>query len=122
YPHLHHALASLLNQDMAPDAVVLWLARHELAALPADILRMEGLTVRQCDDLRSYKKLIPALEHYPDAFVVTADDDLVYPRSWLRGLVEAYRGPKEIMLRRGRLIKWREEDQRKEHTPAPYNA
>jgi hypothetical protein len=100
---LRQALDSLLAQDMKPDAVVLWLARSEFAHLPSDILRLDGLTIRQCEDLRSYKKLIPALREYPDAFVLTADDDLVYPRTWLRSFIEAWRSEKEILLRRGRL-------------------
>src|SRR5262245_42159120 len=48
FPMLGQALRSLLEQDMRPDAVVLWLARHEFAALPVEILRMDGLTIRQC--------------------------------------------------------------------------
>ncbi|HWE19165.1 MAG TPA: glycosyltransferase family A protein [Hyphomicrobiaceae bacterium] len=104
YKHLHHALQSLLNQDVKPDATVLWLTRAEFAALPSTVLRMDGLTIRQVEeDIRSYKKLVPALEAYPDAYIVTADDDLVYPPSWLRELAEAHRSDKEILLRRGRL-------------------
>jgi hypothetical protein len=103
FPMLRQALDSLLDQDMRPDAVVLWLARHEFASLPSDILRLDGLTIRQCDDLRSYKKLIPALEAYPGAFVLTADDDLVYPRTWVRSFVEEHvRG--NILLRRARAV------------------
>jgi hypothetical protein len=100
---LKQALESILNQDMRPDVTVLWLAPHEFAALPYDLLRMNGLTIRQCGDIGPYKKLVPALEAYPDAYIVTADDDLVYPRTWLRGLVEAHRSNKEILLRRARL-------------------
>jgi hypothetical protein len=104
FPMLRQALDSLLGQDMRPDAVVLWLARHEFASLPSDILRLDGLTIRQCEDLRSYKKLIPALEAYPGAFVLTADDDLVYPRTWVRDFVQAYRGQNEVICRRKREV------------------
>lgn len=104
YGMLKHALQSILDQDMRPDETVLWLARHEFAELPSDILRMDGLTIRQCEDIRSYKKLIPALREYPGAFVLTADDDLVYPRTWVRSFCDAYRSDREIMLRRGRRI------------------
>ena len=47
---------------MRPDETVLWLAKSEFAQLPPEILRMDGLTIRQCEDIRSYKKLIPTLE------------------------------------------------------------
>jgi hypothetical protein len=101
---LSHTLGSLLNQDVKPDAIVLWLAREELAALPSQMLRIDGITVRQCEQLRSYKKLIPALKEYPGHYIVTADDDLVYPRSWLRDLTEGYRGEGEIVCRRTRKV------------------
>lgn len=104
FPMLGQALRSILDQDMRPDVTVLWLTRAEFAQLPSDILRMDGLTIRQCEDIRSYKKLIPALEQYPGAFVLTADDDLIYPRTWLRSFAEAYRDPREIMLRRARAV------------------
>jgi hypothetical protein len=104
FPMLKEALQSILDQDMRPDETVLWLAKSELAQLPVEILRMDGLTIRQCDDIRSYKKLIPALEAYPDAFILTADDDLVYPRTWVRSFVEAYRGKREIICRRTRSV------------------
>lgn len=119
FPMLGQALRSILDQDMRPDVTVLWLTRAEFAQLPSDILRMDGLTIRQCEDIRSYKKLIPALEQYPGAFVLTADDDLVYPRTWVRSFVEAYRGQhtKDIMLRRARGVVTAAADS----MPAPYN-
>jgi hypothetical protein len=78
---------------------------------------MDGLTIRQCEDLKSYKKLIPALEAYPDHYIVTADDDLVYPPSWLREMVDAHFSQKHILLRRARAIGMAVGDNR----PTPYN-
>ena len=45
------------------------------------------MEIRSCDDLRSFKKLVPALEAFPNAFIATADDDIHYPRKWLESLV-----------------------------------
>lgn len=118
FPMLKQAIESILDQDMQPDAVVLWLARHEFAQLPADILRMDGLTIRQCDDLRSYKKLIPALLHYPEAYILTADDDLIYPRTWVRSFCQAHYRDKTISLRRARAIALSIADS----VPGPYNS
>ncbi len=89
FPALHLTLRSLLTQSVQPDRLLLWIAHGDVAELPADIRALEafGLEIRSCEDLRSYKKLIPALEAYPDAFVVTADDDLYYPPRWLENLV-----------------------------------
>ena len=86
---LHLTLRSLLAQSVMPDRVLLWVAHDDVAALPEEVsgLVRHGLTIRACDDIRSYKKLIPAIEAFPDAFIVTADDDLYYPSDWLEMLV-----------------------------------
>lgn len=93
FNHLGKTLRSLLDQTMAADAVELWVAQDDIAALPDDVLALEeaGLSVRPCRDIRSYKKLIPALESDPHAIYITADDDVYYPPQWLAGLVNAAR-------------------------------
>jgi hypothetical protein len=103
YDVLELTLKTILMQDQAPDAVVLWIAHNDIAALPASIrnLEQDGLTIRATDDLRSYKKILPALEHYGDAIIVTADDDVYYPPFWLRRLTEEYRvGVPEVLCHR----------------------
>lgn len=86
---LHLTLESLLNQTTAPDRVVLWIARGDLPRLPRRVSELEhrGLDIRACDDAGSYKKLIFALNEWPDAFIATADDDLFYPPDWLESMV-----------------------------------
>jgi hypothetical protein len=85
-------LRSLLDQQVGPDRLVLWLGHEHLAAVPDDVraLEMHGLEIRGCIDIRSYTKLVPALAEWPDAFIITADDDLYYPPHWLGALVDAY--------------------------------
>lgn len=89
---LHLTLRSLLRQNVAADEVILWIAHGDFALLPPKVreLEAEGLAIRGCDDLRSYKKLIFALEETPDAFIVTADDDIFYAPSWLEQLVRVF--------------------------------
>ncbi len=87
-PTLH----CLLMQDMRADRVVLWVAHADLPLLPGEVraLQSAGLQIETCDDTGSYKKLVPALERWPEAFIATADDDVFYPRTWLRELVAGY--------------------------------
>jgi hypothetical protein len=95
FPTLHLTLACLLDQSIRADRTILWIAHHDMDALPGEVraLQANGLEIRTCDDLGPFKKLIPALEAFPDAYVATADDDLYYPRDWLEVLVrEAQRG------------------------------
>jgi hypothetical protein len=88
---LHLTLACLLDQTVKADRTILWIAKQDRQALPPAVLAFEdrGLEIRVCDDLRSYKKLIPALQAFPEASIATADDDIFYPRNWLEILVEA---------------------------------
>jgi hypothetical protein len=93
-------LKSLLDQDVAADATVLWIANDDMQFLPADVLVLQdaGLVIRGCDDLRSYKKLIPARAAFPGHFFVTADDDAYYPPDWLDSLVSAYDHAKPTVI------------------------
>jgi hypothetical protein len=85
---LHLTLACLLDQTAKADRTILWIAHEDVERLPSNVhdLRKRGLEIRLCDDLRSYKKLVPALEAFPDAFIATADDDVYYPCKWLEEL------------------------------------
>ena len=87
---LHLTLRSLLAQSVRPDRLLLWIAHGDANLLPKAVRALEeqGLSIRLCDDLRSYKKLVPALDAFPNAFIVTADDDLYYPPPWLAGIIE----------------------------------
>lgn len=92
FPTLALTLKSLLDQTIFADRTLLWIAHDDYAQLPEEVLALtgHGLEIRQCDDLRSFKKLIPALKEFPDAVLVTADDDLYYPPDWLAALLAAH--------------------------------
>lgn len=125
-------LKCLLSQTIKADRVILWIAHQDKDALTPDILDLEtsGLEVQFCDDLKSYKKIIPTLKLEPDAFIVTADDDTYYPSSWLEELVIAYdANVKEVLCHRAyrvrlndegaprRYIEWRFKDIGPESSP-----
>ena len=108
---IHFCLYSLLNQKLKPDHVILWLAKDQFPNKELDIpdevikLKDNGLEIKWCDDLRAYKKLIPALEMYPNDLIVTADDDLFYSEDWLKQLYDEYiKYPNEIISQRSRKI------------------
>ena len=91
YGTLAKTLKSLLDQTIAADRTILWIAYDDVDALPAEVrlLAQHGLEIRLCTDLGSYKKLVPSLIEYPEAAIVTADDDLYYPPDWLQSLADA---------------------------------
>jgi hypothetical protein len=88
---LHLTLRSLLNQIVKPDSILLWIAQDELQLLPQRVrdLERDGVQIRGCADIGSYKKLIYALEEQPDSYIATADDDLFYGPDWLAAMVDA---------------------------------
>lgn len=98
---LHLCLYSLLTQTHKPDKVVLWLAEEQFPMREADVprkvlaLREFGLEIRWCPDYRSHKKIIPSLRAFPQAAIVTADDDLFYPEDWLEKLWVSYQNAGE---------------------------
>lgn len=107
YGSLKLTLKSLMRQSVTPDAVILWLDEGADALLPADILRLRevGLIIRTGGTFRSYNKIIPALLAYPGAAIVTADDDIYYPRDWLKQLVGArHRSGSEVICHRAHRV------------------
>lgn len=109
FDDLHLTLKSLLLQKIQPDQIILWLYEPDIDKLPISTLELQkhGLLIKGYPtDIRSYKKLVPALESYPDAFHVTADDDIYYRPNWLEELVNGYVGDnKEVLCLRAHQIK-----------------
>lgn len=98
-----YALESMLVQTLRPDRIILWLDNANFSAdnLPKSLVKMRdkyGVEIRFCEDIRSYKKLIPTLDLCPNDILVTIDDDLVYKRDLLRSLYNAHKDtPNQII-------------------------
>lgn len=91
---LPYALYSLITQTQRPPKIVVYLDWDNWNDdnLP-DILKKiknVGVDFRFCEDLRSYKKLIPALQDFPDNPIVTTDDDFYYNPNFIEGVQSAY--------------------------------
>lgn len=83
---------SLLRQSIKADKVILWLADSQFeskSGLPKKLLDLEqyGLEIRFCEDLRSYKKIFYTAQEYKESIIVTVDDDVLYPESWMKHLL-----------------------------------
>ncbi|MFV0626702.1 MAG: hypothetical protein ACK5N8_05085 [Alphaproteobacteria bacterium] len=106
-----YSIYSILSQTTKPDKVILWLGENKFPEkeknLPKAIIDMmeKGLEVRFVEDLKSYTKIIYALEEFPDDIIVTADDDIFYPETWLENLYNAYlQNPKMIYANRAKIV------------------
>lgn len=103
----NYAIESILLQKKKANLVVLWLGHEQFPNKEKDLpkrlrrLTQFGLTIKWCNDIRSYKKLVPSLEAFPDDIIVTADDDIWYPPEWLERLYNSYlKEPKLIHAHR----------------------
>lgn len=109
---IHLTLYSLLTQTTKPDKVILWLADEQFPNHEGDIpkkvlgLCQYGLEIRWCPDYKSHKKLVPALQAFPNDVIVTADDDLYYAPEWLEKLWNKYKElGKGVIAHRGHKMK-----------------
>ena len=116
---VHLTIESILSQSSRADRIILWQSRS-LNELPATLTRLlnRGLEIRQVTDLGPVTKVLYAAREFPDAVLVTADDDLIYPRRWLEALLaEHHRSPAAIVCHRAHLMTWASQG-----LIAPYNA
>lgn len=128
-------IESLLRQTYKPDQIILWLAKDEFAdvVIPERLHKQieRGLTIKYCDNLKSYKKFYYTAVENPDAYIVTVDDDIIYAENLLENLVRTYKKNSGciictrshwILKRKGRLLSynaWETYDNRKKIPESP---
>lgn len=111
--YAEQAIRSLLKGDVLPDKLILYVTLSQFAegGMPPTLLALADenpiLEIRNYDrDIRSYRKLIPALADFPEAVIVTVDDDVRYSRHMLEELLKLHREiPDAILAHRAKLIK-----------------
>ena len=120
---VHYAIFSLLNQTLKPDEIILWLGRDEFpnreSDLPKTLLNLcqYGLCIKWCRDVKSYTKLVPALQEYPNDIIITVDDDIYYPNYLVEKLYSSYKNhPNMIHCMRAHRISFDDKNNIK-----PYN-
>jgi len=109
---VHLALESIGRGSVRPSRMVLWVDDPELADNPTpQLLRLirRGLEVLPCEDYGPHKKYYPALSIMEKELrldrLITTDDDILYRRNWLSGLVSsAARNPDVILCYRARVV------------------
>jgi len=109
----HLVIESIARGHVSPSRLILWLDDQAiLDDLPKPLRRLQkrGLEIRQCENYGPHKKYYSFVESgqfliYP---LVTADDDVIYPASWLEGLIAANIDyPKCVNCYRARKMKLR---------------
>lgn len=94
-------IESIMHQTAKPNKIILWLAEDEFTmnTIPISLKRLidRGLTIEFCEDIKSYKKLVPALQRYPDSIIITIDDDVAYQQDLIENLLHSYREDPDLI-------------------------
>lgn len=103
---LPKTLYSLFNQDLKADRVILWVDKNSIIPKCVKSFEKYGLEIKYVEDIRSYTKIIYALEKYSStSVIVTADDDIYYPKNWLELLYQSYlEHPEDIHVHRAHRV------------------
>ena len=107
---VQNAIESIARGSVRPRRFVLWLDNDELVARPTKALRRlrdRGLEIRSTPNYYPHKKYYPyaALHRKHEVPLVTADDDVAYPRWWLERLLQSHaRDPEAVWCYRAHRI------------------
>lgn len=112
-PYVIPTVKSLLSGSTLPDKIVLYLtfSQFDEKGLPSELNELSEknpiFEIRNYDrDIRSYRKLIPALMDFPDAVIVTVDDDVCYHKDMLRDLLRLHAElPNAVLAHRAKRMK-----------------
>ena len=112
-PYAAQAVQSILNGSVLPDKVILYLTFSQFgeSGIPQELQKLANdnsrFEIRDYPrDIRSYRKLIPALSDFPDAIIVTIDDDVAYHKNMLRDLLRLHEQmPQAVLAHRAKRMK-----------------
>lgn len=112
-PYAAQAVQSILNGSVLPDKVILYLTFSQFgeSGIPQELQKLANdnsrFEIRDYPrDIRSYRKLIPALNDFPDAIIVTIDDDVAYHKNMLRDLLRLHEQmPQAVLAHRAKRMK-----------------
>jgi hypothetical protein len=107
---VHLAIESIAQNSVLPSRLILWLDDESaLHNLPPGLRRLQA---RGLEILLS-KNYGPHTKYYPyvasadslEKPLITADDDMLYPKYWIKGLAQAYNNdPQSVHCYRARVI------------------
>ncbi|HNP33361.1 MAG TPA: PIG-L family deacetylase [Flavobacterium sp.] len=117
-PAIHKVVETILVNTKKPDRIVLYLAGSQFPNGIGEYKLHKEVEVRWTEnDIRSYKKLVPALRDFPNDILITIDDDILYYPDLIERLLRCHKKyPDAVSAERCRRI-------RKDSTgnPLPYD-
>lgn len=113
FGHRIHGVAltieTLMEQTVKPNRIILNLGKEfeGRGRIPGSLKLLErrGLEIRFTRDIGPYTKLLPTLRDFPDATIITVDDDILYDYDLVSNLVnEHINHPADVIASRCRII------------------
>jgi len=108
-PIVHLTIRSILNQDVLPEKIVLWLHEDLKGRIPIPLQTLVGdlFSIKYTDYFSSHRKLVEPLKLYPNKIIVTCDDDMMYRKNWLSQIYQAHEDhPGQIVANQTRCISY----------------
>lgn len=105
-----YAIESIAQGNFLPRRLILWISDEGFDVKQYPMLarlKLRGLEILETQDYGPYKKSYPyaAQLREPGIALVTADDDVFYPKGWLQGMLrKAQLHPDDILGYRGAAI------------------
>lgn len=94
----YYTICSILAQKISVNKIILTLTQEEFSngesSLPKKILafKKQGLEILWAEkNLKPHNKYFYAMQKYPQAAIITVDDDILYPRDTVKKLVDSYK-------------------------------
>jgi hypothetical protein len=102
-------IESIFQQTQKANRVLLWLDKDEFTndVLPIKLKSLvpRGLEIKYCENIKSYKKLVPTLNECQNHIIITVDDDVIYPDDFIENLMRVHRqSPHMVHCYRARNI------------------
>lgn len=95
------AIGAILRQTMKPDKIVVALSENDANNLSSYMktLKNKGLVeILACEDLKSpHMKYYYTMKKYPDAIIITVDDDILYRKDLIESLYKSYEMHKDCV-------------------------
>ncbi|WP_221339827.1 glycosyltransferase family A protein [Bifidobacterium colobi] len=94
---IHESIRSILAQKTLPDKIILWLYEGDFPNREKDLpgtlthLLAHDVQIRWVkEDLKPHKKYYWALQEFTHDLVITFDDDMIYPNTYISELMETH--------------------------------
>lgn len=92
-----HIVDLMMRQTIRPNKIVLNLSSEEFPRkekeLPYELVRKQNSVFEihwVAENTKTYKKIIPTLERYPNDVIISIDDDIEYPNNFVEKMYERY--------------------------------